>query len=99
VLVQAGETLHVAAALPLTAATKPTVPLRTIGRVVQAVGDTIVQINTVRGSSGKSSPPSAGSPSGGVPPSDTGSNETKPPAGKDDEPEQGPSAPPGDVLP
>jgi hypothetical protein len=102
VLVQSGETLRVAAALPLTAATKPAVPLRTIGRVVRAVTETLVQINAARGSS--SGAGGADASGGGVSSSDTGSNETKPPAGQDDDSGAadaggGPTAPPGDVLP
>ena len=102
VLVQAGETLHVAAALPLTAATRPSVPIRAIGRVVQAVTETWAQINATRGSSGGSG--DAGSSGGGVSNSDSGSNETKSPpddgngsSGSGDS--GGASAPPGDVLP
>jgi hypothetical protein len=100
-MLQAGESLRVAAALPLTAATKPAIRLRTVGRVARAVGETLIRINAARGSSG-SSGGGATPPVGGVPPSDTGSNEPKPPPGNDDEPpdsDGGPSAPPGDVLP
>jgi hypothetical protein len=101
VMLQAGESLRVAAALPLTAATKPAIRLRTVGRVARAVGETLIRINAARGSSG-SSGGGATPPAGGVPPSDTGSNEPKPPPGNDDEApdsDGGPSAPPGDVLP
>lgn len=105
VLVEAGQSLHVASALPLTAAAKSVFPMRTIGRVVRAVGDTLAQIKAARGSSGGSGGGSASSSGGGVSSSDSGSNETKPPAGKDDDSSNsggsgsGPSAPPGDVLP
>lgn len=102
VLVQSGETLHVASALPLAAVVKPTVPLRVIGRVVRAVSETLAQINAARGSPNGSG--GADTTGGGVSSSDTGSNETKPPAGEDDDSGSadsggGPSAPPGDVLP
>ncbi|MBI2818538.1 MAG: FecR domain-containing protein [Acidobacteria bacterium] len=105
VLVEAGQSLHVASALPLTAAAKSVFPVRTIGRVVQAVADTFAQINAARGSSNGSAGGSASSSGGGVSSSDSGSNETKPPAGEDDDSSNsggsgsGPSAPPGDVLP
>src|SRR3990172_2249912 len=75
VLVEAGQSLHVASALPLTAAAKATIPLRTIGRVVRAVGDTLAQIKAARGSSGGSDGGSASSSGGGVSSSDSRSEE------------------------
>jgi hypothetical protein len=106
VMVEAGQSLHVAAGLPLTAAAKSVFPVRTIGRVVQAVAETLAQINAVRSSSGGSHGGSASSSGGGVSSSDSGSNQTKPPPGNDNKnppnsgaPSSGSSAPPGDVLP
>ena len=113
VIVQSGQTLHVVSTLPLTAAAKAAVPLRTLGRVVRVVSDTLAQINSARGSSGGQSggDPAGSSSGGGVSSSDSGSNETKPPAGEDDTGGSsgsgggsgssggGPTAPPGDVLP
>ena len=106
VMVEAGQSLQVAAALPLTAAAKSAFPVRSIGRVVQAVADTLAQINAARGSSSGSSGGSASSSGGGVSTSDSGSNETKPPDGDDNNGSansgasgSSPSAPPGDVLP
>ncbi|MBI3933605.1 MAG: FecR domain-containing protein [Acidobacteria bacterium] len=110
VMVQSGQSLRVASTLPLTAAAKSAVPLRTLGRVVRAVGDTLAQIKAARGSSGGSGASggsTASSSGGGVSGSDSGSNETKPPAGEDDTGSSsnsgnsggGPTAPPGDVLP
>lgn len=106
VMVEAGHSLHVAAALPLTAAAKSAFPMRTIGRVVQAVAETVAQINAARSSSSTTGGGSASSSAGGISSSDSGSNETKPPSGTDNKdssnsgtPGNGPSAPPGDVLP
>ncbi|HWP85706.1 MAG TPA: FecR domain-containing protein, partial [Terriglobia bacterium] len=108
ILVQSGQSLRVAASLPLTAAGKSAVPIRTLGRVVQGIADTLAQIKAVRGASNGGTGSSSGSGGGGVPESDTGSNETKPPAGSDGAGSgdsgsggsgSGPSAPPGDVLP
>jgi hypothetical protein len=106
VMVEAGQSLHVNAALPLTAAAKSVFPVRTIGRVVQAVAETLAQINAVRSTARGSGGGAASSSGGGVSSSDSGSNQTKPPSGNDNKnspnssaPSNGPSAPPGDVLP
>lgn len=114
VMVESGQSLRVVASLPLTASVKSPVPLRTVGRIVRAVTDTLTQISSARGSSGSSTASggaAAPSPGGAVSSSDSGSNQTKPPAGEDDTGGStntggasggtggGNSAPPGDVLP
>lgn len=102
VLVESGQSVRVAATLPLTAAAKSAVPLRTLGRVVRAVSETLAQINAVRGSASGSGGGSPSPSGGGVSGSDTGSNQPKPPAGEDDHNGNsggGTTAPPGDVLP
>jgi FecR-like protein len=88
VLVQSGQSLHVVPTLPLTASTKPVNPLRTLGRVVQVVTDTLAQINAAKGSSGSSpgasTPGATGTRSGGtISASDSGSNDPAPPPGQD----------------
>lgn len=104
VLVESGQSLRVVATLPLAAA-KGAPPVRFIGRVVRAVGDTWAQINASRGTSGSNGgsaggpgaapAPGAAPPSSSAPPSgDAGSNETAPPPSEDK-----PSAPPGDAIP
>ena len=86
VMVQAGQSVRVSPSLPLAAMTKPAVPVKAIGRVAQAVMDTLAQINAARGSGGThSSTPSVHTPgpTPGVTDSDSGSNQTAPPPGGD----------------
>ena len=115
VMVERGQSLRVVANLPLTASVKSPVPLRTVGRIIRAVTDTLAQVNSARGSSGGSAGSGGGTASssgGGVSASDSGSNQPKPPTGEDDTGGSsntgggtsggsggGSSAPPGDVLP
>ncbi len=108
VLVQGGESIEVVADIPLAAA-KPVGPRSIVGSVVRAVGNTLAQIKSQRGSStagGPASGPAAGSGNpgsggsgGGVSGSDSGSNEgAPPPSGGGGDDDQG-GGPPGDRLP
>ena len=84
VMVEAGQSVRVSPSLPLMAVTKPVIPAKTIGRIAQAVADTLAQINAVRASSGghgttAAHPSTSGGPS--VSGSDSGSNQPAPPPG------------------
>jgi hypothetical protein len=111
VMVEAGQSLRVSPTLPLIASTKPTVPVRTLGRVARAVVDTLAQINSTRASNGgrpgTTPRPTTGTGGGSTPTvsgSDSGSNEPAPPPGGDNTGGSsggngGSAAPPGDKLP
>jgi hypothetical protein len=97
--VQSGQSIRVVPTLPLAEA-KPGVPVRTLGRVIRAIGETLAQVNATRGSGSSGSGGGSGSPtgtSGGSSGSgDAGSNEPAPPPDQDDN--SGSGAPPGDVV-
>ncbi|MSO21493.1 MAG: hypothetical protein EXQ56_13770 [Acidobacteria bacterium] len=109
VLVQGGESIEVIADIPLAAA-KPAVPRSIVGSVVRAVGNTLAQIKSQRGTAtaggpasgpaaGSGNPGSSGGAGGGVSGSDSGSNEgAPPPSGGGGDDDSG-GATPGDRLP
>lgn len=112
VFVETGQTLRVSSNVPLAAVVKGRIKLGTVGRVIQAVGDTVAGIRAARsagghGSSGGSSGSGSSGASGPSGPSDSdaGSNEPVPPPGEDDGSGSSngsggsSSAPPGDVIP
>ena len=85
VMVEAGQSVRVSPSLPLMAVTKPVIPAKALGRVAQAVADTLAQINAVRASSGGHGTTAAHPASSGGGPSvsgsDSGSNQPAPPPG------------------
>jgi hypothetical protein len=88
ILVESGQSVRVNPTLPLIAAGKP-VPIRSIGRVVRAVGSVLADVRSATRSAGGGSAAGTGtgpSGSGGtISGSDTGSNEPAPPPGQDDD--------------
>ena len=102
VLLHPGESIEVMEGVPLAQA-KPTVPRTVIGNVVRAVGNTLAQIKGKPGAgSTGAGAPSGGAPGntgGGVSGSDSGSNESTPPANGGGGDDNSNSGPPGDRLP
>ncbi len=100
VVVESGQTLRVVPNVPLAVA-KFATPLAVVGRIVRIAGETLARVDGLgspprggpSGSPGPSASPGA-SPAPAPSGSDAGSNEPAPTPGQD-----GPSAPPGDVIP